>query len=156
MRQIDQRVVRAVLLNGLLLHSGDLLEAHQTHLVRPATKRDVDDHVHRGVPATRINRHELVAKAHDLRLVLMLDDQLQKTLEAGLQAVSEQAGDHLDAVLRRGQLRLHCRPCRGLQHVSIQTLRRAGDTRALRFHLVQIRHDTKSLLADERRGERHH
>ena len=154
--QVHQRIVRAVLLNGCLLHRSHLLQTHQTHLVRPATQSNVHHHVHRGIPAARINRYELVTQAHDLRLVLMLNDQLEEPLEALLQAVCEQAGDHLDAVLRGRQLRLHRRPRGGLQHVSIQTLRRAGDARALGLHLVQISHDAKSGLADERGGKRNH
>ena len=75
-------------------------------------------------------------------------------MEAPLQAIGKQPGNHLNAILRRRQLGLHCRPCRRLQNVSIQTLRRARDAGALRLHFIQIRHDAKCRLSHKWRRER--
>ena len=156
LRQVNQRVVRPIFLNRLHLKLHDRLKTHEAHLVRPTAQRNVHHHVHGAVPTARINRHELITKTNYFRLVLVLHDKLEQPLEAPLEAVREDPRDHLDAVLRGGQLRLHRRPRGGLQNVSVQTLRRAADARALRLHLVQIRHDAQRLLADERLRKRLH
>ena len=84
----------------------------------------------------------------------MLDDKLEQTLEAPLQAIREQPGDHFNAILRCRQLGLHSRPRRRLQNVCIQTLRCARDAGALRFHFIKVRHDAEGRLAHEWRRER--
>ena len=75
--QVNQRIVGAVLLDCLLLHLNDGAKTHKAGFIRPATKGNVDYHIHRGVPATGVYGNKLVPQTHDLGFVLMLDNKLE-------------------------------------------------------------------------------
>ena len=77
LRQVNQRIIGAVFLDCLLLHLNNGTKTHETGFIRSTAKGNVNYHVHRGIPATRVYGNKLVPQAHDLGFVLMLDDKLQ-------------------------------------------------------------------------------
>ena len=148
--EIDERVERPVDLDNLFLLLDDLHQEGHALVVGSAAKGNVDRHVHAVVPAARVDRDELIPQADNLRLVLVLHDKLENALEAPLQAIGEQTRDHLNALLRRRQLRLDSRAGGRLQHVCVEALRGARDARALRLDLVHVGQHAEGGLADKR------
>ena len=80
----------------------------------------------------------------------MTHNQLQEPLEAPFKSICKQTGNHLDTILRRRQLSLYSRTGRGLEDISIKTLRSTADAGPLGLHFIKISHHSESLLAHER------
>ena len=70
----------------MLLLRRDLRQEGDLRLVIRGAKPDLHDGVELRLPLRRVDRHEIVPQAEDLRLVVVLQNQMQDALEQVLHA----------------------------------------------------------------------
>ena len=138
----------------MLLLRRDLRQERDLRLIVCGAKPDLHDGVELRLPLRRVDRHKVIAKAEDLRLVVVFQDQVQDALEQVLHAgLSHCPGVALQLDLSAANRRGHRAGGRGLQRIGRQTHRRLRHAGPVFLHAVEVIHQRPDLAAHRCAGD---